>query len=205
MTADWVKDIPFIEKVKTVATSLHCSYIDLLCCMAFESGKTFDPGVRNRQSGATGLIQFMRKTAEGLGTTTDALAAMSRVEQMDWVLKYFKAGPIAKLSAVTLEDLYMAILYPVAVGKPNDFPLFSSPSKNYEQNKGLDLNKDGTVSKAEAASKVRDQLTYIRTQLLKVPDPAGVWKDSSGNAIVDGSGNPVRYGPYTPKDTPTGR
>jgi hypothetical protein len=93
----------------------------------------------------------------------------------------------------------MAILWPAAVGKSNDYVLFSSPSKAYEQNKGLDLNKDGNITKAEAAAKVRNQLSYIRTQLLKIPDEGGVWKDSSGNTIKDGSGNPVRYGPYPPK------
>jgi hypothetical protein len=113
-------------------------------------------------------------------------------------LKYFKAGPIRKLSSVSLEDLYMAILWPVAVGKSNDYVLFSSPSKAYEQNKGLDKNKDGNITKAEAAAKARDQLNYIRTQLLKIPDEGGVWTDSSGNPITTGDGTPVRYGPYPP-------
>jgi uncharacterized protein (DUF2345 family) len=198
MPTDWTKDIAFYNKVKTVATELKCSYIDLLACMAFETGRTFNPGIQN-SIGATGLIQFIRPTAIGLGTTTDQLRTMTRVEQMDWVLKYFKAGPIRKLSNVTLEDLYMAILWPAAVGKSNDYVLFSSPSKAYEQNKGLDLNKDGNITKAEAAAKVRNQLSYIRTQLLKIPDEGGVWKDSSGNTIKDGSGNPVKYGPYPPK------
>ena len=198
MSANWVEDTAFIKKVKDVSTELKCSYIDLLTCMAFETGRTFDPGLRN-SIGATGLIQFIRPVAISLGTTTDALAAMTRVEQMDWVLKYFKAGPIRKLSAVTLEDLYMAILWPVAVGKPLNYVLFSSPSKAYEQNKGLDLNKDGNITKEEAAKKARDQLNYVRTQLLKVKDEGGEWKDSGGNTITDGSGNAVRYGPYPPK------
>jgi hypothetical protein len=197
MPADWTKDTAFYKKVKEVATSLKCSHIDLLCCMAFETGRTMNPGLRN-SIGATGLIQFIRPTAVSLGTTTDVLSTMTRVEQMDWVLKYFKKGPIAKLSSVTLEDLYMAILWPVAVGKSNDYVLFSSPSKAYQQNAGLDLNKDGNISKAEAASKVRDQLNYIRTQLLKIPDEGGEWKDGSGNVIKDGSGNAVRYGSTPP-------
>ena len=197
MPADWTKDLDFYKKVKSVATQLKCSYIDLLCCMAFETGRTMNPGLRN-SIGATGLIQFLRSTAVSLGTTTDQLAAMSRTEQMDYVLKYFKAGPIRKLSSVSLEDLYMAILWPVAVGKSNDYVLFSSPSKAYEQNKGLDQNKDGNITKAEAAAKARDQLNYIRTQLLKIPDEGGVWTDSSGNPITTGDGTPVRYGPYPP-------
>jgi len=197
MPADWTKDLAFYKKVKEVATALNCSHIDLLCCMAFETGRTFNPALRN-SIGATGLIQFIRPTAIVLGTTTDYLATLTRVQQMDWVLKYFKAGPIRKLSSVTLEDLYMAILWPAAVGKPNDYVLFSSPSKAYEQNKGLDKNKDGNITKEEAAAKVRDQLNYIRGQLLKIPDEGGVWTDSSGNPILSGDGTPVRYGPYPP-------
>lgn len=198
MPSDWVKDDAFIAKVQSVAKTLNCSYIDLLCCMAFETGRTMDPAIRN-SIGATGLIQFIRPTAKALGTTTDALAAMTRVEQMDWVLKYFQSGPIRRLSSVTLEDLYMAILWPVAVGKPNSYVLFQSPSTAYQQNRGLDLNKDGQITKEEAASKVRDQLGYIRGQLLKVKDQGGVVTDSGGSALTDGSGNPIRYGPYPPK------
>jgi uncharacterized protein (DUF2345 family) len=197
MPADWTKDLAFYKKVKEVATALNCSHIDLLCCMAFETGRTFNPALRN-SIGATGLIQFIRPTAIGLGTTTDYLATLTRVQQMDWVLKYFKAGPIRKLSKVTLEDLYMAIIWPAAVGKPDSYILFSEPSKSYEQNKGLDKNKDGNITKEEAASKVRDQLNYIRGQLLKIPDEGGVWTDSSGNPILSGDGTPVRYGPYPP-------
>ena len=39
-------------------------------------------------SGATGLIQFMPNTAEGLGTSTGELAGMSRARQMHYVEKY---------------------------------------------------------------------------------------------------------------------
>jgi hypothetical protein len=198
MPSDWTKDLDFYKKVKSVATALNCSHIDLLCCMAFETGRTMDPGLRN-SIGATGLIQFLRSTAVSLGTTTDALAAMTRTQQMDYVQTYFKKGPIGKLSSVSLEDLYMAILWPAAVGKSNDYVLFSSPSKAYEQNRGLDKNNDGNITKAEAAAKARDQLNYIRTQLLKIPDEGGVWTDSSGNPIKSGDGTPVRYGPYPPR------
>jgi uncharacterized protein (DUF2345 family) len=198
MPSDWTKDLDFYKKVKVVATELKCSHIDLLCCMAFETGRTMNPALQNSIR-ATGLIQFLPVTAEKvLDTTVEYLATLTRVQQMDWVLKYFKKGPIAKLSSVTLEDLYMAILWPAAVGKPDSYILFSEPSKSYEQNKGLDKNKDGNITKAEAAAKVRDQLNYIRGQLLKIPDEGGVWTDSSGNPILSGDGSPVRYGPYPP-------
>jgi hypothetical protein len=166
--------------------------------MAFETGRTMNPALQNSIR-ATGLIQFTPKTAEKvLDTTVEYLATLTRAQQMDWVLKYFKKGPIAKLSSVTLEDLYMAILWPAAVGKPDSYVLFSEGSLAYKQNDKLDKNNDGNITKAEAAAKVRDQLNYIRGQLLKIPDEGGVWTDSSGNPILSGDGSPVRYGPYPP-------
>ncbi len=41
-----------------------------MAAMAFESARTFSADIVNKASGATGLIQFMPKTAEGLGTWT---------------------------------------------------------------------------------------------------------------------------------------
>ena len=194
MAADWVQDAGFLKAVKDTAKSLNCSFIDLLCCMAFETGRTFNPALRN-SIGATGLIQFIKPTAIALGTTTDALAAMTRTEQMDYVKTYFKKGPVAKVANPQLEDLYMQILWPAAVGKPLDYVLFKEPTKAYEQNKGLDKGKKGYVTKQDAATKVRDQLSYIRTQLLKAPDDeATPVVDGSGNPVKDGSGNIVTYG-----------
>lgn len=133
---------------------------NLMACMAFESGETFSASVKNAAgSGATGLIQFMPATAKDLGTTTAALAKMTAEDQLNYVYKYFvrqikERGPI-----LTLEDMYMAILLPSAVGKPNSHVLFSGSGASYRQNSGLDANKDGKVTKYEAAAKVRDKLT----------------------------------------------
>lgn len=127
----------------------------LMACIAFESAATFSPSIRNAAgSGATGLIQFMPKTAEGLGTTTDALAAMTAVEQLDYVKAYFK--PYAS-KIKSLADMYMAILLPKAVGMPDDYKLFSEGA-GYRQNAGLDANNDGIITKIEAAGRVQATL-----------------------------------------------
>ncbi len=57
-------------------TEDHASW--LMAAIAFETGRTFSASVRNPRSSAVGLIQFMRATAANLGTSTDALARMSR-------------------------------------------------------------------------------------------------------------------------------
>lgn len=145
-------------------TDDHASW--LMSCMAFESGETFSPSVKNAAgSGATGLIQFMPATAKGLGTTTTELAAMSAVQQLDYVYKYFKpyAGRIK-----TLPDMYMAILMPKFVGQPDSAVLFSG-GVAYRQNSGLDANRDGKVTKAEAASKVQARLAKGNALAAEVP------------------------------------
>jgi hypothetical protein len=127
-----------------------------MAAMAFETGESFSPSIRNQSSSATGLIQFMPSTARNLGTTTDALAAMSAVEQLSYVERYFNPfrGRLG-----TLEDVYMAILWPRAVGQPNDSVLFSRPSRAYELNSGLDRDRNGDVTKTEASAMVQAKLT----------------------------------------------
>jgi len=145
----------FRNKVRDIAGTLGCDPDFLMAAMAFETGEKFSPGIRNPNSSATGLIQFMEETAKRLGTTINALANMSAEDQLDYVAKYFNDY---KGRLETLADVYMAILWPKAVPKDNDYVLFESPSKEYEANKGLDSNKDGMVTKAEAAAKVQVEL-----------------------------------------------
>ena len=146
---------------------VRCKWLDvdpshLMACMAFETGGTFSPSVQNAAgSGATGLIQFMPQTAYALGTTTDELGEMPAEEQLDYVLAYFNW---AKGRLETLEDVYMCILWPRAIGKPLDYVLFDKSDHKrpalYIQNAGLDYNKDGLITKREAAAKVRRQLEF---------------------------------------------
>jgi adenosine deaminase len=54
-------------------------------------------------------------------------------------------------------------------------------------------------AQGEAAAKAKDQISYIRTQVLKIPDEATVWKDRDGNPIKTGSGESWRAGPFPAK------
>ena len=121
----------------------------LIACIMFESNA--NPQAVNKLSGATGLIQFMPRTAETLGTTTDLLYRMTVVQQLDYVKDYFK--PYAK-KVTTLEDMYMAILYPSAIGLSHDASIFRKEIQ-YRQNAKLDWNNDGKITKEEASRKVR--------------------------------------------------
>ena len=127
----WGKKLSDPEK-QEVLTTCGRLMIDpnwLMACMAFETGETFSPSIESRSgSGAMGLIQFLRTTAISLGTTTDAMAKMSFTQQMEYVGKYFKpySGSIK-----SLEDTYMAILFPRAIGKLNDYVLFDKNDAKY--------------------------------------------------------------------------
>lgn len=150
----------FRSRVLEIACKLSFDPNHLMACMAFESGRTFSPSVKNGAgSGATGLIQFMPSTARLLGTTTTALAAMTAVDQLEYVSRYFEPF---RGRLKTIEDFYMAILWPRGVGKPDSYPLFrkddAKAPKLYIQNRGLDYNKDGVITKAEAAKHPREML-----------------------------------------------
>lgn len=138
----------------------------LMACMAFETGCTFSPSRRNARTRATGLIQFMPKTAIWLGTTVEELACMTAVEQLEYVEAYFQ--PV-KFRFATLSDVYMAILWPVAVGKPESHPLFKRGTNAYTQNRELDLNVDGVVTKEEATA-------FVKRRLVLGFEPGKVWQ-----------------------------
>lgn len=159
----------FRDRAFWLADDLGMPADDLMSCMAFETGRTFRADVRNMAgSGATGLIQFMPETARSLGTTTDKLAAMTAEDQLNFVWKYF--APY-KGRLRNLGDVYMAILWPGAVGQPDSFVLFDQAKRPtaYRQNAGLDVNRDGKVTRGEALAKV----AALKTEGLR---PGNVWE-----------------------------
>lgn len=140
-------------RVVDIALGVGCDPSHLSACIYFES--RWDPAAVNAVSGATGLIQFMPKTAIGLGTTVEDLRRMNRAEQLNFVAAYF--APY-KGRLRTLSDVYMAILWPAAVGKPEDYVIFANGTTAYTQNSALDVDRDKAVTKAEAAAFVQRRL-----------------------------------------------
>ena len=60
------KDIDYNYYIQEMSKKLKVQYIDLFSIIAFETGGTFDPKIRNKESGAMGLIQFENSTAKSL-------------------------------------------------------------------------------------------------------------------------------------------
>ncbi|HRW19216.1 MAG TPA: hypothetical protein P5181_10330 [Dermatophilaceae bacterium] len=145
----------FLRKVEGIADRLKTKPEYLLAAMSFETGGSFAADKRNPQSSATGLIQFMSKTAKGLGTTTAELARMTPVQQLDYVEKYF-AGRAGKLGSI--EQVYSTILYGRPISDP-DKVLFQPGTEAYRVNKGLDKDHQGGITLREAAAVVRNRIT----------------------------------------------
>ena len=151
----------FRDRVRWIGTDLKIDPNFIMACIAWESGESFAPDKKNMAgSGATGLIQFMPTTATELSTTIAKLAAMTAEDQLNFVYKYFalqikRHGPL-----VTLEDVYMSILWPGAIGQSSGYVLFDKAKAPtaFRQNAGLDLNGNGQVTKYEAAAHVREKL-----------------------------------------------
>jgi hypothetical protein len=146
--------IAFEAKVRSVASYLGTDPNNLMQVMKSESG--LSPSIENTSfpfsnGFATGLIQFTPSTAIALGITVAALKAMTRVDQMDYVQKYF-APYKGKLKSYF--DVYLVTFFPVGVSHTSDDSwVFETShiarSSVAKSNPVIDLNKDGVITMAE--------------------------------------------------------
>lgn len=130
----------------------------LMAIMCFESSGTFSPSIQNMAGAqAYGLIQFMSAAAQDLGVTLNFLRNLTALQQLEYVFKYFELR-MKRWTLRSLEDYYMSVFYPKAIGKSPDDVLFWSDNKAtnkaYLQNAGLDINKDKMISVGEISVKI---------------------------------------------------
>ena len=104
-----------------------------------------NPKAVNKHSGATGLIQFLPRTARSLGTTTTKLIAMPTMEQLDYVEKYLQKVS-KKYDITSYFQLYLSVFYPSAMGKGDTYVIGSKGSRTVSLNKGVDVNNDGILT-----------------------------------------------------------
>ena len=115
-------DLEFQQGVEQLAQKYNVSVQDLYAVMSFETGGTFDPAQENMVGkGATGIFSSCHQQQRDWEHLLKKLSKMTRTEQLKYVDKYFSNKGI---EGGNLDDLYMAILFPVAVGKPDNFVLF---------------------------------------------------------------------------------
>ena len=156
----------FAAKLTDIASRLGIDPNHLMAVFYKESG--VNPAAYNANGGASGLIQFMPSTASWLGTTTASLRAMTATEQLDWVYKYFYSlGAVGKLHDFT--DVYLAVFFPAALGKPENWVLQTSTlsaSRIALANPVIDLNKDGQITVAEFRQYATLRMPAIALQAL---------------------------------------
>jgi len=150
--APWLSD-EFFNKASAVAQRIGVDQDVLLGIMTSES--SLKPDAVNKNSGATGLIQFMPSTAKSLGTTTQALKNMSAEEQLVYVEKFFKnvkkAAGFKSNEKIGAGTAYTLVFLPAYANRDI---LTKKGHKYYNANAGLDRNKDGLITKAELGQRV---------------------------------------------------
>jgi hypothetical protein len=143
-----------VAGIESLGASLGVDPNALAAVMLFETAGTMSPAIQNPTSKATGLIQFIAPTAKSLGTTLDALKAMSATEQLKYVEAYFKK--FGKLKDVA--DVYSAVFWPKMIGQPWATIIAEKgdpvTGKVYDQNKGFDPTGRGYFTKSDIVSPV---------------------------------------------------
>jgi hypothetical protein len=141
--------------------------------MNLESARTFDPAIQNNL-GFTGLIQFGTPAASSLGTTTDALKMMTRVQQMDYVQAYFSklwGWPNSKCPSPTLGNIYLTILLPAFRFAATDqqIAVAGDPKSGswYSANKGFDPQRLGYFTPAMVEATVAQHKREVEQCLAK--------------------------------------
>lgn len=147
----------FVNKVAQIADILGTNPDYLMQVMRAESG--LNPQARNIQDGrviATGLIQFTEKTANGMGTTMNAIYNMNAIDQLNYVKQYYLPY---KGRLKSYFDVYLATFFPAAIGKPDDYVFQTSnlsASLIAKQNPAININKDSKITMAEFKQYVKN-------------------------------------------------
>lgn len=156
----------FVKKVTDWSKTRGYDPNWLMHVMWNETAHTMDHTIVN-SIGAVGLIQFLPSTALSLGTTTAALKNMSNVQQLDYVFKYLDTY---KTKIRSFVDMYFAVFFPVAIGKPLDWVFKAiniSSSTVARQNPSFDLNKDGLLTVREVQEAMLKKVPAAFRELFK--------------------------------------
>lgn len=157
-------------KLIQVAESVGADPDILAAVISLETGGTFDPGIQNPSTKATGLIQFIPSTARSLGTSTEALRRMTVCQQLDVVQAFYKK--VARGGIRIPGDEYVAVFAPDFRGRPDSTVVYSRGQDGYDQNQGLDTNGDGVIRVGELRQNVLNRVPTGRA-ITVTPESCG--------------------------------
>jgi hypothetical protein len=189
-------DQDFAASIESLGNDLGVDPMYLANTMYAES--RLGPSVKNMAgSGATGLIQFTPQTAANLGTTTDELSRMTRVEQMEYVRRYFSADNLGAGRLRNLQNdpsqhnVNMAVFLPSMIGKPVDTQI---PQEYWRQNGSIRTPDDYTRSAEERVNAYiqskpvdaqTDSVDAQTDQMLSKEQPGGTFRPEDDSVSSD--------------------
>jgi len=151
--------VAFVRKVEEISKKLDIDPNWLMAVIDLETGGTFSSSTTN-SIGCVGLIQFCRDksgvTYKTIGTKKYQLSdlkAMNNLQQLDVVYNYLESK---KGKMTSFIDVYLAVLFPAAMRKPDNFVLESDGLTRAEiasQNPLFDTNKDNKITVKEVKEK----------------------------------------------------
>jgi len=124
-----VRKIPITEGRATTSPPL---WVELARWIEVESG--WRPDALHPQTGASGLIQWMPRTAAIYGVTPEQIRAMSRADQAPLVERYTSKVAQHYGGLKRAGDLYVAGAYPLALTYPPDRVIAEQGSAIWQQN-----------------------------------------------------------------------
>lgn len=191
----------FRAKLVESAKVLGIDPDQLATVISFETGGTFSPTVRNPASRCVGLIQWCRDAAIQMAKTDnlsmtgeqalDWLATKSAEQQLDYVVRYYQ-GWLKGRTNLTMEQAYLIVFAPAFAFRPMSSVAYKGGTKEYEQNKGLDVDKDGNLSVGDIASKIQAHYRLGQSRP-RVPVSDGKVPPSVMTAGITGSAFSPKY------------
>lgn len=126
--------------------------------LVIQSESKWNPFALNPISGAIGLIQFMPSTALSLGTTSGRIALMGVDPQLDLVYQYMLPY---KRKIKNIYDTYLAVFYPYAIGKNDNYIFGSEKSMNYAK---TIAKQNPAISGSGSVITMKDFKNYVRAK-----------------------------------------
>lgn len=127
----------------------------MMALMAYYTAESFRANCRNTAGlPATGLLQWLPGEAMAMGIMLEDLALSTAAQQLEYAHKYF--SPM-RGRLKTLDDLYMARIWPRAIGtKPGNvlFSKFDVSTRKYVASLGLSYNEEGCITKADVCKSI---------------------------------------------------
>ena len=151
----------FLNKVKAIAKEHNLDYKELLALFASES-YSLKPSQQNMGGQSYyGFMQMGKDACANCGVTTTQLKNMTPIQQLDVINKhlYNLEKSMPKNSQHRIEDYYAANYLPARCGRET---LANSSEGYYKWNPGLDVNKDGYITKSDLRKTIYNSMVDER-------------------------------------------